>query len=197
MKKKLAALLAAVMVLATGITAYAAPSVTTATADTKNVEKSIAVLAEGVTISSDGIKIDGVDKAVTPQIKTVSSEKVAAAKEAAKSLVSEKANLLKMVDVSLPVDFKSATITFDVSGVKAGQKVAVLHQKADGTWEKISDVTVTDGKVTATFTSLSPIAFVVEGTSDKTGAAAPVLSILALICLAGIVICGAKVKTLR
>lgn len=194
MKKKLAGLLAAVMVLATGITAYAAPSATTATADTKGAEASVAALASGVSVSAGGVKIDGADSTVVPTIKTASVETSNSAKSAATSMVGANATVLKLVDVSLPVSFKSATITFDVAGVKAGQKVSVLHQKADGTWEKIQDVTVADGKVTATFTSLSPVAFVVEGTSDKTGASVPVLAILAMLCLAGVVFCSAKVK---
>ncbi|MGN0351053.1 MAG: hypothetical protein ACI4ES_05315 [Roseburia sp.] len=194
MKKKLAGLLAAVMVLATGITAYAAPSASTATADTTGAEATVASLATGVSVSAGGVKIDGADSTVTPTIKVVSAETANSANTAAASIVGSNANVLKLVDVSLPVNFTSATITFDVAGVKAGQKVSVLHQKADGTWEEIKDVTVADGKVTATFTSLSPVAFVVEGTSDKTGAAVPVLPILAMLCLAGVVFCSAKVK---
>ena len=109
-------------------------------------------------------------------------------------MVSANANVLKLIDVSLPTNFTKATITFDIPGVTAGQKVTVLHQKADGTWEVISGSKVEDGKVTATFTSLSPVAFVVEGTSDKTGTTLPVLSLLAIVCLAGVVFCTRKVK---
>lgn len=194
MKKKLAVLLATVMVFAMGITAVAAPSATTVTADKTGATEEAASLADGISVSSKGIKINGVETDVTPVLKAVPAQTVESAKAAAKSLVSANASLLKLVDVSLPVDFETATLTFDIPSVKAGQKVTVLHQQHDGTWEVIKDVEVGNGTVTATFTSLSPVAFVVEGTSDKTGTAMPVLSILAIICLAGVVFCGRKVK---
>ena len=192
MKKKLTAILAAVMVLALNLSAFAAPSVTTVTADKTGATQTAGALADGVSVKTSGIVINGTQQTVTPVVKSVSAATVTSAQTAAKSLVSANANLLKLVDVSLPVSFTSAKITFDVSGVKAGQKVTVLHQKADGTWEKISNVVVGDGTVTATFTSLSPVAFVVEGTSDKTGNVSPVLTILAAICLAGAAFYGFK-----
>ena len=127
-----------------------------------------------------------------PVVTSVPEATVTAAKVAAQAMVSPNANLLKLIDVELPVSFTSAKIKFNVSGVKAGQKVTVLHQKADQTWEKITDVVVGDGTVTATFTSLSPVAFVVEGTSDKTGSVSPILTIVAAICLAGAAFYGFK-----
>ena len=192
MKKKLTALLAAVMIFALNLSAFAAPSVTTVTADKTGATQTAAALADGVSVKSTGIVINGVAKTVTPVVKSVPAATVTSAQTAAKSLVSANANLLKLIDVSLPESFTSAKITFDVSGVKAGQKVNVLHQKADGTWEKIANVVVGDGTVTATFTSLSPVAFVVEGTSDKTGSVSPVVTILAAICLAGAAFYGFK-----
>ena len=51
-----------------------------------------------------------------------------------------------------------------------------------------------NGTVTATFTSLSPIAFVAYNASAQTGETTPVLPIIVLICAAGIAVCGAKVK---
>ena len=194
MKKKLAVLLATVMVLAMGTTAMAAPSATTATADKTGATETAAALSDGISVTKGSVKIDGADSDVVPTLKAVPEKTVESAKEAAKELVSANANVLKLVDVSLPTNFTKATITFDIPGVTAGQKVTVLHQKADGTWEVISGSKVEDGKVTATFTSLSPVAFVVEGTSDKTGTTLPVLSLLAIVCLAGVVFCTRKVK---
>ena len=192
MKKKLTAILAAVMVLALNLSAFAAPSVTTVTADKTGATQTAGALADGVSVKTSGIVINGTQQTVTPVVKSVSAATVTSAQTAAKSLVSSNANLLKLIDVKLPVSFTSAKITFNVSGVKAGQKVTVLHQKADKSWEKISDVVVGDGTVTATFTSLSPVAFVVEGTSDKTGNVSPVVTILAAICLAGAAFYGFK-----
>lgn len=63
------------------------------------------------------------------------------------------------------------TITFTVNGIKAGDKVILLHY-VDATkgWEKI-DTTTGNGTVTATFNSLSPVAFikVADATSPTTG----------------------------
>ena len=63
------------------------------------------------------------------------------------------------------------TITFKVNGIKAGDKVILLHY-VDATkgWEKI-DTTTGNGTVTATFNSLSPVAFikVADATSPTTG----------------------------
>lgn len=189
MKKKLTALLAAVMIFALNLSAFAAPSPTTA--DTTGAPATAKVLAEGVAVQNS-IIINGVAQTVTPVVTSVSEKTVTSAKAAAQAMVSSNANLLKLIDVELPVSFTSAKITFNVSGVKAGQKVTVLHQKADESWEKISDVVVGDGTVTATFTSLSPVAFVVEGTSDKTGSVSPILTIVAAICLAGAAFYGFK-----
>ena len=189
MKKKLTALLAAVMIFALNLSAFAAPSPTTA--NTTGAPATAKVLAEGVAVQNS-IIINGVAQTVTPAVTSVPEATVTAAKVAAQAMVSPNANLLKLIDVKLPVSFTSAKITFNVSGVKAGQKVTVLHRKADQTWEKITDVVVGDGTVTATFTSLSPVAFVVEGTSDKTGSVSPILTIVAAICLAGAAFYGFK-----
>jgi len=192
MKKKLIVVLAAVMIFAMNISTFAAPSVTTVTADKTGATQTAASLADGISVKSTGIIINGVQQTVIPVVKSVSATTVTSATTAAKAMVSANANLLKLIDVTLPVAFTSAKITFDVSGVKAGQLITVLHQKSDGTWEKIADAKAGDGTVTATFTSLSPVAFVVEGTSDKTGAQFPVLAIFAIICLAGAAVFGTK-----
>lgn len=63
------------------------------------------------------------------------------------------------------------TITFTVNGIKAGDKVILLHYVSDAKgWEKL-DTTTGNGTVTATFNSLSPVAFikVADATSPTTG----------------------------
>lgn len=47
-------------------------------------------------------------------------------------------------------------ITFPVSWVTPSDKIIVLHLKSDGVWELLP-ATAGDGKITATFTSLSPV----------------------------------------
>ena len=97
------------------------------------------------------------------------------------------------VGFSLPASFK----------VEVGTEYAI-HQKADGKWETLPIVKVEDGKVTATFTSFSPVVVVkatdaasngTEGaTSPKTGAPASALPVLAMLCAAGVAVFGRKVK---
>ena len=87
------------------------------------------------------------------------------------------------------------TVRFRSSAFKAGMKITVLHQP-DGSsdWEKITPDSVSDGECVVTFTSLSPVVFTAEGVSDKTGETAPVLPIVAAICLAGVVFFGTKIR---
>ena len=168
MKKKIAVVLTALMVMAMGTTAFAATSPTTKTSETTTTE---ATAYANVT---------------TAQVEAAQTQAVAS--------VAPTAKVLQMIDVTLPVSFEKAQLTFSVNGVTAGQKIAVLHQKHDGSWEVINPDSVGNGTVTATFTSLSPIAFVAYNASAQTGETTPVLPIIVLICAAGIAVCGAKVK---
>ena len=59
-------------------------------------------------------------------------------------------------------------MTFDVPGLKAGDKAAVLHQKHDSTWENVTGK-ISDGKITGKFTSLSPVAILVEADAPNAG----------------------------
>lgn len=196
MKKKIAVLLAAVLVLSMGTTVYAAGSTDTTTTPAPTeaevaAQKEAATLATGVNASTS-VVIDGVAQSVNPTISSVDPSIVGTAKNAASVLVSPEASVLKVVDVKLPVSFSKATITFNVSGVVAGQNIQVLHQESNGQWVIIPDVTVGDGTVTATFTSLSPVAFVSSATSDKTGEMVSAFAILSLISLAGTAVCAKK-----
>lgn len=191
MKKKVAALLTAIMVMAMGTTAFAASPTTTTTDTTTTTATAYA----DVTIASNGVVIDGVASNVAPTITAVTTAQVEAAQAQAVASISSTAKVLKMVDVSLPVSFTKAQLTFNVSGVTEGQKIAVLHQKHDGSWETITPDAVGNGTVTATFTSLSPVAIVAYNASAQTGETAPVMPvIIAVICMAGVAICAKKVK---
>lgn len=65
------------------------------------------------------------------------------------------------MDVSVPEGTPMpVTITFDVPGVGPDTKVAVLHYNGSA-WEVVES-TAGDGTITATFTSLSPVAFVID-----------------------------------
>ena len=186
MKKKIAVVLTALMVMAKGTTAFAATSPTTKTSETTTTE---ATAYANVTVAAGGIVIDGVASTAAPTVKAVTT-----AQTQAVASVAPTAKVLQMIDVTLPVSFEKAQLTFSVNGVTAGQKIAVLHQKHDGSWEVINPDSVGNGTVTATFTSLSPIAFVAYNASAQTGETTPVLPIIVIICAAGIAVCGAKVK---
>ena len=185
MKKKIAVVLTALMVMAMGTTAFAATSPTTKTSETTTTE---ATAYANVTVAA------GVASTAAPTVKAVTTAQVEAAQTQAVASVAPTAKVLQMIDVTLPVSFEKAQLTFSVNGVTAGQKIAVLHQKHDGSWEVINPDSVGNGTVTATFTSLSPIAFVAYNASAQTGETTPVLPIIVLICAAGIAVCGAKVK---
>lgn len=171
--KKLVSLLAALVILSNGIVAFAANS-STASDLAKNVT---ATSSTGATVTIEAVS------------ETVKEEAVSAA-------VQNKANsnVLALMEVSVE-ETGSATITFDVAGVKAGANIYVLHY--NGTkWEVIHPDKVEDGKVTATFTSLSPVAIVEIPTAEtlpKTGATV-VLPVMAVICAAGAVVFGKKAK---
>lgn len=93
-------------------------------------------------------------------------------------------------DVTFPLE-----ITFTISGVTANSKVSVLHfdDKEKNAWESVPVKVNSDGTITATFNSLSPVAFLVNGaasngagtTSPKTGSS-PVMMIAVL----GAVVCA-------
>lgn len=175
MKKKIAAVLAALLVLSCGTTVLAANSSTAKE------------LAKDVKATSTTVEV------------TVTEASEETAKEAVKEALAEnaKSNVLALVEVSVPAGTTGkVTITFEVPNVKADANIYLLHQKADKTWEVIHPDKVEAGKVTATFSSLSPVAIVeipATETLPKTGAPV-VLPVAALICAAGAVGCARKVK---
>ena len=103
-----------------------------------------------------------------------------------------------VMDVSVPAGTEfPVTITFNVSGVTADSHVAVLHYNGSA-WEVVSSK-AGNGTVTATFTSLSPVAIVTDAAgsaasgdaSPKTGEpAVALIGVVALLAAAGA--CGLK-----
>ena len=97
-------------------------------------------------------------------------------------------------------------ITFAMKGVTASSKVQILHYDAKkAAWEKI-DTTVADGTVTGTFSSLSPVAFVVDkttltsatGTATSPATSATTVSAVAVLGLAAVAAAfGLKKKAVR
>ena len=203
--KKLAVLLAALLVLSCGTTFLAAPSPEAgadspeagvdspeAGVDEEEKDEEVAVTIKGATaVDATGKKVD---VTYVPVSESVKAEAEAKAEEKSKG-----SEVLAIVDVKVPAGTGKVTITFEVEGIKASDKgsIYLLHEKANGTWEVIHPDKVEDGKVTATFTSLSPVAIVKVAeettTLPKTGAPV-VLPVVALICAAGAAGCAKKVK---
>ena len=155
MKRKLAGLLAAVMVLTMGMTAFAADSPSSNPYGVKSPTKNVTVAA-------------------ATQVQT------SAAFSKAES-INKDAQVLAVVDVVYTGDIgDGVSITLEVAGVKAGDNIILLHQvyrDGEWVWEQINPSEVGDGYVVAFFTSLSPVAVVklpagstaTTGTSPKTG----------------------------
>lgn len=151
MKKIITTALAFVLTLGMSVTAFAAAS------PNAGVTGGATTLADGTSYEAD---ITALDSATT-----------AVAQEKAKELVGSNSQVLKAVDVTLPATVSAsnpATVEFVLSDVTAGTALVALHQKADGTWEKL-DCTWKDGKVYVTFTSLSPVVFATVDTTAAGG----------------------------
>lgn len=194
MKKRFLALVSAmVLAAAMTITASAAGSVTTQSAaatvtmETSSQKFTTDTLAEFATTTT-------VSSGVKASVGTVSADTAASAIKQAQAVVGENAFVATVVDLSVPAGTGAAEFTLGCPNVWAGQKVTILHQKADGTWESIKPSKVANNAVTFTLTSYSPVAIVIDAAAPKTGDVATVAGILASACLAGGVVFGKKAK---
>lgn len=200
MKRKMVALLAAAMVLGSTATFVAAPS---PSASDLKVTESVSELKDSFTNAQSSAG------AVT--IAPVAKETVDSACKAFEEQINVPAELLALADVTIPNVKGKVTITFSVPEVKAGETIKIGHQKADGTWEFFLADKVSNGKVTATFKSLSPVAIIkvaAAGTTDgsgngsgsgdstttfpKAGVGVSAAALLAATGLAGAVVCKKK-----
>lgn len=153
MKKIVTFALAAVLTLSMGMTAFASTSITTTpeagTAIGKDSEGNVIETAEPITVTT--------------------ADTADAKKEEAKTVLAAKnidGTIVDVVDATVNAPGKeifaaggTLTITFSVPGAHDGDDYRLLHQLADGTWEVLS-AAAGEGTLTATFTSLSPVAFV-------------------------------------
>ena len=135
-KKFMAALCASVMVLGATMTVVANPS------------------------SGTGIKIEVVGGGTVDVKNEISAEAEGKLTSAVSAVAgtSYDATTLGVFDVEI-VSGTSKTVAFNIVGVKATDTIKVLHWNGTG-WNVVSKVEVKDGKVTATFDSLSPVAIV-------------------------------------
>ena len=117
------------------------------------------------------------------------------AKAQAQAYFGESATVLKVFDVSLPAGDYSAgvDVTMNVPGVLAGQSISVIHWNGQY-WENLAVTNVSDGSVTATFTSFSPVAVVVNpATAPGTGFNPAYFAAAAMVlALAGAAFCARR-----
>lgn len=199
MKKRILALACAmIMVFAMGINVCAASPTASATAGavagssvsedkltigTQVLDtETVATMATTTTVTSD----------VAATISAVDAQTAAYAVHAAKVVVSDNAYIATVVDLNVPAGTGAASFTLNVPNVLKGQKVTVLHLKADGTWEAVAPTNVANGAVTFTLTSYSPVAVVVDTTAPKTADPVTGVAALALMSLAGTAVFGKK-----
>lgn len=213
MKKSLAAVLAAVLVLGSTTTFFAAGSIAAGdltnnkgnianitAEEAKEVAEKTALKADAVsagsakiTVDNSVIKAETVQKAAADAVKLV-KEKFGVDVTAKDSKVS--AAIVAVVNLSIDghVDGTPVDVTFKVEGVKAGETIMVLHEKADKTWEAVPVKEVKNGEVVATCSNFSNYSIVkVAAQAEQTGLVT-VLPLAATICAAGAVVCGKKVK---
>ncbi|HIW21122.1 MAG TPA: hypothetical protein H9887_03775 [Candidatus Dorea intestinavium] len=207
MKRRVMALISAVVLMfAMGITATAADSVT----------GNGVVAGTGVASATD--KNGNNVKLIVSSVPSQYADAVAEVKTASKlkellgDAYVDTMEVVGVYDVSVEGEAEfPITATFTISGVTKNTKVATLHyDTTKGAWEKVAS-TAGDGTITATFNSLSPVAFVVDkattsaattgsttGTSPKTNGTTMTLA-LALISLvaAGSVVYLAKRKNVQ
>lgn len=149
MKKKLAAILAGLLVFTMGTTVFAqtdgSPSVDSKAQEAEKYKQNIS----SIEISSGTVSVKAADPKVMDEAKA----------EAAKAGAVD--NVLAMADVHPSVEDASSglTVKFYISGVSKGDNVYALHQKADGTWE-VCNTVVGNGYVKVTLYSFSTIAIV-------------------------------------
>jgi hypothetical protein len=151
MKKKLAGILAALMVLSMGMTVFAAPSPNKAS----DMEKAAADLVTTVESGSDAVALTA---------GTVNTDDLTSVYDivAGKIGSSTGFNVLAAVELSSVNTLPDGglQITFDVTGVTSGEANIRIYHKKGTDWE-VKTPFVGNGYVTATFDSLSPF-FVVR-----------------------------------
>lgn len=152
MKKKLAGLLAALMVLSMSTTVFA---ITSPTAEDISKAESAADVStdSGVTLSKSQIATTEYKEAAQKASEIKSDAEMLAAFE-----------LVAPAGATFPM-----TITISVSGIKKGDTVKVLHKCSQHGWETLTPSNVSDGSVTVSVDSLSPIAVVRTATAAQNG----------------------------
>ena len=190
--KTLAATLATVLVL--GMTVSAAGSTDTSATDTikkQNAEDVQATAKAGATKA-----IDSTGAVYT--VNLVASSKEDEEKVEAWSVQNGLGNVLIAFDMTISGGKAPYTVTLKIPGLKNDTAYTVLHFE-NGNWQKIACTNNNDGTITFQVNSCSPFA-VVEGATasavvaPKTGEVIAFSAIMAIIMVAGAVLCAKKAR---
>lgn len=162
MKKMLMGMLAMLLVLTMGTTVFAANSPGTDAALNQKAQEWVNNV-KNVTAKGTNNTIYNVTK------KKVDASKVTSVNEAANS-VNASAKVLAMADLSVGDNVDTSkgvtiTLSIDPTTISSGYSVYVLHQYGNGKWEVVKPSSVSNGQVTVTLYSLSPVAVVQYPTS--------------------------------
>lgn len=196
MKKKFLALtFALALACGTGMTA-AAESATAGTVVSVENRTGQVLTYEAVVefASTTTISTSVVGAKLEPVAPEVAQTVIAKANE----VVGEHTFIASIVDLQVPEGTGRAEFTLGCPNVWKGQKVTVLHMKADGTFENIKPSSVENGSVTFTLSSYSPVAVVVDASAPRTaGAGDAVVIATALTGIAGLLAAGKKARALK
>ncbi len=162
MKKRLFVVACAlVLVFGMNVTAYASASSTSTDTQSSYTDAQLEQM-------KNDTKIAEAPAGTTVTTATQSVAKSAEA-EAKKELGTKLEKVVAVVELNVPAGTPAGTsFTLTNDNVKAGDSIIVLHQKSDGTWEKIVPTAVENGKVTFKMNSFSPVAIVKEKVETKT-----------------------------
>ena len=238
--KKLSSMAALGLALAFtfGMTVSAAGSVTTEGAAPEMKEEQVKEYTEksetltqavgSVTVTVDGQTVELQKKPVAPetllQAEQIATDKAVAGLKLNVSAGQEvKTNVVGSADIDITgitIPVGGIQLDIPINGIEAGKTYVLLHLK-DGVWETIIPDAVANGKLTATFKSLSPVVagevMIVEvsddsdddsndssapaqaaaatpGTSPKTAETFPVAGAVAMICLVGAAVCANRIR---
>ena len=169
LKRLVSVAAAAVLALSVSLTAFAAPSTT----------------VSGVVTVDDNNGVDGNGNTITASLAEVPAEYQSAVADVRKPETLKALLGSAYTDTMSVVDVKDVTVAdgtvfpvtirFNVPGVTTSTKVAVLHYDTEKKAWEVVDSKAGQGTITATFNSLSPVAFVVDKstsastTSPQTG----------------------------
>ena len=163
-KKVLGIVLAGTLSIAMGITAFATPS----------PEKNAIVTEYTEAVDKNGNNVEIIIENLTEEGKEAA--KLLQDKQTLKEIIGDNyVDGMEVIDVrevrAIGNPVFPVTITFKVPGVLASTNVAILHYE-NGAWTK-EPSKAGKGTITATFDSLSPVAFVVDKNTSASSTESP------------------------